>query len=269
MLFSPPTDNADGSLYEDLNALLATRDEQSARSRLFEVIQRRPVAGALFFQVHRVHGRLAPEITTFWGQDFSGELNGDNPTEILETVRKNIPDWLAAWLTSRNKPFWFFRYARFIPFSARLLIDSTAPTGKRQLADFVLTPYISGADRFLVFIGLHEPATFELVQELSTLSMAYTSRAVTTAASRPDEVRLTERQLQCLQWMAAGKSLHEIAIITGMSYANVRYHLERAKRMNGYATVQQLLVHAAQTHNLSPLGPEHIRAPDLPVDTET
>lgn len=275
MLFSPPTDNAYGSLYEELNSLLTARDEESARSQLFEAMQRRTAAGALFFQAQHVQGRLAPEITTFWSLDFSGELNGDCPTEILKTVRKNIPDWLAAWLTSRKKPFWFFRYARFIPFSARLLIDSTAPPRKRQLADFVLTPYLNGVDRFFVLAGLHELANFELVQELSTLSMAYASRAVTdltmqsTAAPRPDEVHLTERQLQCLQWMAAGKSLHEIAIITGMSYANVRYHLERAKRINGYATVQQLMVHAAQTHNLSPLGPEHTRTPGLPGNTET
>ena len=72
----------------------------------------------------------------------------------------------------------------------------------------------------------------------------------------PEPLDLTERELECLRWMVAGKTLQDIADINGMSYANVRYHLDRAKTRHGYATTQQLMVQAALDHNLSPSGPD-------------
>jgi len=252
-----------GSLHDELDALLITQDERTARSHYFAALRRRGLAGAVFFHANQVSARRETKVNALWDVDFSGELDGESPSGVLSTALEKIPQWLASWILSRTKPFWFFRYARFILFSARLIVDSSSPPGKRQLADFVLTPYINGTDRIYVLSCLHEHATHELVRELSTLSLAYAACAVAELRtrglidpSRPEPIRISSRQLECLQWLAAGKTLREIATITGMSYANVRYHLERAKSDNGYTTTQQLLVHAAQSHNLSPFGPD-------------
>jgi DNA-binding CsgD family transcriptional regulator len=251
------------SLHDELDALLITQDERSARSHYCAALRRRGLAGAIFFQANPASAGRVSRVNALWDEDFSGELDEESPSRVLSTAIEKIPQWLVSWLLSRTKPFWFFHYARFIPFSARLIVDSSAPPGKRQVADFVLTPYLNGADRIYVLSCLHEHATPELVRELSTLSLAYAACAVAELRtrdpidrSRPEPTRLSSRQLECLQWLAAGKTLSEIATITGMSYANVRYHLERAKSDNGYATTQQLLVHAARSHNLSPFGPD-------------
>jgi DNA-binding CsgD family transcriptional regulator len=263
MVFSLPADSGFDSFHDELYALMSALDEEAARSELAASLERRQVAGAMFLLARQRPGHLAPVFNIFWDRDFSGELGEESPAQRLRTAIDAVPGWLGGWLASRKRPFWFYRYARFIPFSGRLLIDASAPPGKRQLADFLLIPFISGSDHFFMVLGLHRRATEELVRELSTLGLAYAARAIAAfALSMPGDVarlapiQLSDRQMECLQWLVAGKSLQEIALITGMSYANVRYHLDRAKRENGYATVQQLMVHAALAYNLSPLGPE-------------
>lgn len=263
MVFSPPTDSGLDRFHDELYALMSSLDEETARSQLAVSLERRQVAGAMFLLARQRPGHFAPVFNVFWDRDFSGELGEESPAQRLRTAIDTVPGWLGGWLASRKRPFWFHRYARFIPFSGRLLIDTSAPPGKQQLADFLLIPYISGAEHFFLVFGLHRRATEELVRELATLGLAYAARAVAAfahcmpgAEARLAPIQLSGRQLECLQWLVAGKSLQEIASITGMSYANVRYHLDRAKHENGYATMQQLMVHAALAYNLSPLGPE-------------
>ena len=45
-----------------------------------------------------------------------------------------------------------------------------------------------------------------------------------------DEVKLSPREVECLQWVATGKSDGDIAAILGISSATVHYHIEHAKR---------------------------------------
>jgi DNA-binding CsgD family transcriptional regulator len=44
---------------------------------------------------------------------------------------------------------------------------------------------------------------------------------------------LTVRQLECLRWVAAGKSEAAIAVIVGVAESTVHYHIENAKRALG------------------------------------
>lgn len=43
----------------------------------------------------------------------------------------------------------------------------------------------------------------------------------------PTDTQLTRREIECLSWVAHGKTDHEISIILGCSHAGVRYHLTR------------------------------------------
>jgi LuxR family transcriptional activator of conjugal transfer of Ti plasmids len=43
-------------------------------------------------------------------------------------------------------------------------------------------------------------------------------------------VELTAKQALCLKWSAEGKSMKAIATIENMSYANVSFHLNNAKK---------------------------------------
>jgi DNA-binding CsgD family transcriptional regulator len=51
-----------------------------------------------------------------------------------------------------------------------------------------------------------------------------------------EPVKLGEREVECLQWVAAGKSDTDIAAIIGISAATVDYHVERAKQRLGVRT---------------------------------
>jgi DNA-binding CsgD family transcriptional regulator len=55
---------------------------------------------------------------------------------------------------------------------------------------------------------------------------------------------LTPRQLQCIQWIAAGKSDWEIAEILGLSQFTVNRHVELAKQRLGFSSRIQVVVHA-------------------------
>jgi len=57
---------------------------------------------------------------------------------------------------------------------------------------------------------------------------------------------VSRRQLDCIQWVAEGKSDWEISMILGISEATVHNHVERAKRSLGVTTRVQAVVEAAR-----------------------
>jgi DNA-binding CsgD family transcriptional regulator len=71
-----------------------------------------------------------------------------------------------------------------------------------------------------------------------------------------EEIELRPKELEVVKWAAAGKTLQDIADITGMPYTTVRYHLNQARERYGYATNQQTIVRGAIDYRLDPFGPE-------------
>ena len=67
-------------------------------------------------------------------------------------------------------------------------------------------------------------------------------RRVQQRLSRPPEicgVRLTPRELECLEWAARGKSAGDTAAILGIAKSTVVFHLEHAKARLGVRTICQ------------------------------
>jgi DNA-binding CsgD family transcriptional regulator len=52
----------------------------------------------------------------------------------------------------------------------------------------------------------------------------------------PDRVQLSPREIECLQWAAAGKSDADIAVLVGIKPATAHFHIERAKKRLGVKT---------------------------------
>lgn len=52
----------------------------------------------------------------------------------------------------------------------------------------------------------------------------------------PDRVRLSPREIECLQWAAAGKSDVDIATLVGIKPATAHFHIEQAKKRLGVKT---------------------------------
>jgi DNA-binding CsgD family transcriptional regulator len=68
-----------------------------------------------------------------------------------------------------------------------------------------------------------------------------------------DRDAVSPKELECIRWLAAGKSLQDVSDITNMPYRTVRYHLDNARTRYGYSTNMQLVVRAAKDYGLSPL----------------
>jgi DNA-binding CsgD family transcriptional regulator len=47
---------------------------------------------------------------------------------------------------------------------------------------------------------------------------------------------LSERERECMGWVAAGKTDQEIAVLVGLAASTVRFHIDRARRKLGART---------------------------------
>jgi DNA-binding CsgD family transcriptional regulator len=71
---------------------------------------------------------------------------------------------------------------------------------------------------------------------LQAMAVAIWERCRTSAAFgvyAPEAAELTPREIECLQWAAAGKSDWDIAKLVGIKPATVHFHIESAKRRLG------------------------------------
>lgn len=66
---------------------------------------------------------------------------------------------------------------------------------------------------------------------------------------------LSRREVQCLHWLAAGKTFAEAAIILSISERTLRFHVGNAKEKLGVATTMQAVVTAALEYGFDPKDP--------------
>lgn len=99
------------------------------------------------------------------------------------------------------------------------------------------------------------PLDFEPMQRLSCGFALYLCKCddLATRTETESALALKPRELECIRWLAAGKSLEDVAELTNLSYRTVRYHLDNARERFGYSTNMQLIVKVAQIHDLNPL----------------
>jgi DNA-binding CsgD family transcriptional regulator len=64
------------------------------------------------------------------------------------------------------------------------------------------------------------------------------------SAGKSHEMNLSARELDCLQWTAAGKTAWEASVILGISERTVRFHLNAAREKLGCATTTQAVAKA-------------------------
>jgi DNA-binding CsgD family transcriptional regulator len=74
--------------------------------------------------------------------------------------------------------------------------------------------------------------------------LAALQRMEELAAPTISTVHLSERERECLTWVAAGKNDWEIGMILGVSNKTVNCHVERAKHKLGAVTRMQAVVKA-------------------------
>lgn len=93
-----------------------------------------------------------------------------------------------------------------------------------------------------------KPIDFELLIAIIRHRLA----AASDKTAEKSELRLTERELQVLTWVARGKSSSDIATILGISERTVNFHLDNAMRKAGVATRVQAAVKCAMLGLIEP-----------------
>lgn len=92
-----------------------------------------------------------------------------------------------------------------------------------------------------------KPIDFELLIAIIRHRLAAAEKGV-----EKSELRLTEREVQVLTWVARGKSSSDIATILGISERTVNFHLDNAMRKAGVATRVQAAVKCAMLGLIEP-----------------
>lgn len=242
------------ALQESHQAILQARSSREAERALLEAFRDRGVAGTCAFR-YPFELISAKDLDILWGEDLSGELDTVTVPEIAREGFQKMPNWLLRWILARPRPYHLRRYSRYVPFSTRLILKSTTAPNVRPLEDLLLVTYQHRSWGFGALLGFHRPPGEPELESLVLLATAYLARQTWNTDRKAQPALLTDRQLECLQWIVAGKSMEETARITRMSYSNVRYHLERAKQQAGFSSLQQLVAFAAVEYGLSPMGP--------------
>lgn len=255
-------------LCTEMQALLLATTMDELHSGLMRSFERLRVAGYSRFDFARA-GDVKSSVRIRQVADLSGALSGVSTTKVGADVRRAFPAWLVTWVLMRKQPFWLGRYTRFIPYSSQLILQATAPPGRPRLRDLLVVTLPGQARSEGLMVGLQREAKLAEANQLLTIASTYLLKHFTVSGGSfepvPAEaarasVALNDRQLECLQWLVAGKSLEEVSMITGLSYSNVRYHVAQAKKHAGFASLQQLLAFAAVEYGLSPMGPDDTAA---------
>ena len=66
---------------------------------------------------------------------------------------------------------------------------------------------------------------------------------------------LSRREIECLQWLAVGKTISEAACILGISERTLRFHVTNARERLGVSTTLQAVVAAALRYGFDPNDP--------------
>lgn len=105
---------------------------------------------------------------------------------------------------------------------------------------------------------------FETLYLISHLFIESYARLETGDRWLPDAVALTRLEVNCLRWVARGKTDDEIAMILGRARPTIRFHLQNAATKLGAANRSQAVFRAGQLGYLSAASAPNV--PRMAVD---
>jgi len=112
--------------------------------------------------------------------------------------------------------------------------------GFGRIAAFTLASYVASAliERIVAESG-------DLIQLTGLYFHTHLTTKLKAAAGPPTtEILLSQRERQCLAWVAHGKTVADIAILVGIGPRTVVFHLENARRKLGAASIAQCVAEA-------------------------
>jgi len=168
----------------------------------------------------------------------------DWPSDWAEFYEKNEffnHDVLPAEARRRVAPFWFSEVARHLKFTAKQqeLYDAGWAYGWRDV--FAVPIHGPGSLQGLVTMATRQTLTFNRADcaVLETMARAVWERCRSAegfGTLDSGRMQLSPREIECLQWAAAGKSDADIALLVGIKPATAHFHIEQAKKRLGVNT---------------------------------
>ena len=89
----------------------------------------------------------------------------------------------------------------------------------------------------------------EFADRLMVMALKFLSGYVKVQSpcpNHPHQPNLSKREIQCIKWVAHGKTDNEIATIVGISHATVRFHVQNAARKLDTVSRAQTVFRASQ-----------------------
>ena len=174
-------------------------------------------------------------------------------------VRFFFLDWPKEWIDiyESNR----FAAHDFLPMEARRRVGAfwySDVATRLKLTEIQKRVYAAGVAfgwKDVLAVPIHGPGSLQGLVTLATrqeLSLSAADRAAVEMMARtvweqcrtsegfgmfaPDRAQLSPREIECLQWAAAGKSDADIATLVGIKPATAHFHVEQAKKRLGVKT---------------------------------
>lgn len=158
------------------------------------------------------------------------------------------------------KPFYLTRYQQSI----------IQDFGEAAWTEFIVLRLSRERERLLVLeVKTQDRLTLAMLNDahavLSVFACVYQclNRPIAGPSVGPEtgdaQKDLSKRELQCLQWLAAGKTYSEAATILEVSERTLRFHVGNARQKLGVSTTMQAVVAAALHFGFDPIDPRQSR----------
>lgn len=198
---------------------------------------------------------------------------GRDGSELQHALARSVSDQLEtdrddtracqAWKSAQVSTFKVVddapRNFRLTSYQQALICDF----GHHIWREFLSHPLCKERDRMLVLqVKTQAPVTSEMAsaaeQVFSVFETVYRALHTREMAQGIGKISisgtetLSHREIECLRWLAAGKTLHEAAIILDISERTLRFHITNARERLGVATTMQAVVAAALAYGFNP-----------------
>jgi DNA-binding CsgD family transcriptional regulator len=110
-----------------------------------------------------------------------------------------------------------------------------------------------GVREGIVMLAGQEPDMSPVLRSMLHLlaHLAFQKSETMAEGGKSESRTLTARELECLRWVAVGKTDAEIAVILSIKPRTARFHIENAKRKMGVATRVQAVAEAMRLQTIA------------------
>ncbi|MEL7540451.1 MAG: LuxR C-terminal-related transcriptional regulator [Pseudomonadota bacterium] len=195
------------------------------------------------------------------GQQLSAAM--ENSLALALQQEKSDTQVCQRWKTQQRATFQMVTDAPADHYLTRHQKQLPCAFNQPEWRDLFFTPLCRERDRALMLVAMTQSViTPEMKTNITraqeTFANAYrylhveSLHQARTDGDEVEEPALSRREVECLHWLASGKTLTEAATILGISERTLRFHIANARERLGVSTTVQAIVAAAFAYGFNP-----------------